>query len=795
MKVFRNFHKNSSLIAINFVGLAIVFACLLLSAGFIKRELSYDRHHAKADRIVRMTLQFGSDPVDGRIYGNDVYDVLQQIPEVERAVKMVNITTATIACRGTNRVVNDFYMVNKDFLQVFDVPLLRGHKNEALQRKGQALISESFARQLFGKCDGEELETSGIHIQGRQLAADTVFVSGIFKDVPETSHFHTDMLLHLPEDGAAHAYTYLLLEHQTDIQALAQKITRLVAERELFPSPPPRVLLTPLGDIHLHSRNLREMSANGNIHYLYLIVSANLLLLVVALFNLWLNASLIFSYNRRYYQLLRLHGAPPSAVFKDEALSALAWGVLSIAAGVLAAFYISSSGYISIRLSAAEAALMCLMFLLLTAAVSLLPALKGASYTLFISTGDALKPTRFSYANVKYMLMAQYGVVMVLVILAFGVGKQMSLMQNTQVGGSEKNLLVMHEQPWEVQANNALLKTELLKHTEIEAVTTSFQLPGEALRDRVSVVREGDTEAKWMPVMVAGDDFLPFFNIQLIAGRGFAPGKHGYQAEEAMLLDWLYHQKQSKHVEEYVINRKALALLGFGAPEEAVGKMLRIEPGALLDYIGSGVIVGVTDDFSYAGLYHETTPLLIMQRSVFQHCIMARLDPRRIVQARNVFEKVWREVNPEYPAGYVFMSDVFGRMYRNERSTQQLVYIFSLLCFAITDLGLIVFVAFIIRRRTREVAIRKVHGASTSEIVGMFNIDFIRYIAPAFVVAVPVAWYIMHRWLERFACRASLDWWIFALAGLTVLLLSAASVSLQSWRAANANPAHGIVKA
>jgi putative ABC transport system permease protein len=149
-------------------------------------------------------------------------------------------------------------------------------------------------------------------------------------------------------------------------------------------------------------------------------------------------------------------------------------------------------------------------------------------------------------------------------------------------------------------------------------------------------------------------------------------------------------------------------------------------------------------------------------------------------------------VNPDYPADYVFMNDVFGRMYRNEINAQQLVYIFSLLCLVIADLGLIIFMAFIIRRRTKEIGIRKVCGATTGEIIRMLNMGYIRYIALAFVIAVPVAWYVMQRWLERFSYRTSLDWWIFALAGLTALLVSVASVSLQSWRGARANPVKAI---
>jgi len=791
MKIVRLFRKHLSLRVVNLVGLSIMFACLLLSVGYIKRELSYDRHYANADRMVRMTLQFDDKPVDGRIYGNALDAVLQQIPEIDRTVKMRNIYTAVLTYQGNHHVVNDFYQVNRDFLQVFDLPLLYGDKDEALQQKGQAIVSESFARQLFGKLDFGEIQMSGISIGGRQIEETNVFISGIFKDIPETSHFHTDIFLHLPDDMEGFMYTYLLLKKPTDINVLARKITQVIGEKELYQPSKTRALLMPLTDIHLHSHNLREMSVNGNIQYIYLIVGANVLLLTVVLFNLWLNASLIFSHNRRYYQIVRICGASSSEVFKDEALTALLLGIFSIIMGILATFCIITNFQFSIFNSQFSFAL-CLLFLLSVVAVSLLPALKDISSTLFLNTNIDLKPIRFSYSNVRWMLTTQYAVVMIVVILAFGINKQMNLVKDTQVGGNERNILVMNEQPEQVKEKYELLKTELLKHTEIEAVTASFQLPGDAIRDGTRVRKEDDMDWQWLPILVAEEDFLPFFHIRTIAGQGFSPQKYDYQTEATMMSDRLNHEKYSEHVEEYVINRKALKVLGFNTPEEAVGEMLRIEHGTL-DYFRRGMIVGVTDDFNYTGLYEETIPLLTMQRRMFSSaCIMVRLAPDRFLQARAVFENVWNEVNSDYPADYVFMNDVFGRMYRNEMNAQRLVYIFSLLCFAVADLGLIIFMAFIIRRRTKEIGIRKVHGASVGDIIRMLNMDFVRYIALAFVIAVPVAYYVMHRWLERFAYRTSLDWWIFALAGFVVLFVSVVSVSLQSWRAANQHPVEAI---
>jgi putative ABC transport system permease protein len=704
---------------------------------------------------------------------------------------MSQISTVVLSCGGEQRVVNKFYQVNRDFLEAFDIPLLQGDKNDVLQREGQAIISESFARKLFGEVNFDEFQMPVISIKGRKYDNDTVLVSGIFKDIPETSHFHTDILLHLPDDKWWWSYTYLLLKKETDINALAQKMTEIIEKEGIFQPLKTRVLLMPLTDIHLHSRNLREMEINGNIHYIYLVIGANLLLLTVVLFNLWLNASLIFSHNRRFYQLTRLHGAPLSAVFKDETLLALILGICSIIAGGAAVFYLLSLGKMHVQLTLIELSILSAAFLLLIIAVSLLPALKNISTTLFLNMSSDMRPARFSYANVRYMFTIQYAIVMITVILAFGINKQMNLVKNTQVGGNERNILVTTEQPYQVTTRYALLKSELLKHTEIEDFTTSFQLPGDAIRDGIHAKKENDADWQILPMMVAGEDFLPFFRIGLIAGRGFSPAKYDSKTEEEIFWNFLNHQKQSEHIEEYIINRKALTMFGFSAPEEAVGEMLQIKHGTI-DYFRGGIIVGVTDDFNYTGLYEESIPMLIMQRHAFQHCIMVRLAPDRIQQARAVFEKVWNEVNPEYPADYKFMSDVFGRMYHNEINAQQLVFIFSLLCLTVADLGLIVFMAFIIRRRTKEIGIRKVHGASVAEIIRMLNMDFVRYVALAFVIAVPVGWYVMHRWLERFAYRTAIEWWVFPLAGASVLVVLVVSVSVQSWRAATKNPVDAI---
>jgi putative ABC transport system permease protein len=466
-------------------------------------------------------------------------------------------------------------------------------------------------------------------------------------------------------------------------------------------------------------------------------------------------------------------------------------GIVSILVGFLGAYCFSALEYFSFFLSIFETLTLALIFLLLIVLVSLFPALSKISLTQFLNTDSDLKPVRFSYSNVRFMLVAQYAVVMIVVILAFGINKQMNMVRSVQVGGNEQNILILSEQPDAVKEKYRILKSELLKHKEIEDVTAAMQLPGDAIRDNISVRKEEDEEWIWLPVMIVGEDFIPFFRIPLIAGTHFSYGKHDYQTEFSFLMERYTQQKSTDHVEEYVINKKALLLLGYSAPEEAVGQMLHLQHNGV-DYFNKGVIAGVTQDFNYTGLYEETHPLIMLQRNLFLHCIMIRLSSDSLLKSRQVFENVWNQLLPDYPVDYISMNDLVHRKYRNEMNAKFLVNLFSLLCLIISDLGLIVFVAYIIRRRTKEIGIRKVHGAGISEILRMLNINYIKYIALAFAVAIPVAWYVMQSWLQQFAYRTALDWWIFALAGLTVLLLSILSVSVQSWRAATTNPVNAI---
>lgn len=787
--LLRRLKKSKSLRIVNLVGLSVIFSSLLLSSSYIRKELSYDRFHEKADRIVRFSLQYDNEPVDVRIWGfTPEHPALNGVSGIEQIVRMNLVNRGEMHYDGKIDILRNFYFASSNFFEAFDFTLLEGDRQSILDTPGKGVVSRSYARRMFGEESpiGRELTLA----EGQNVTEQKIMVSGVFEDFPKNSHFHTDLIVHKPDTMNENlSYVYLVLHPGTTTAELQQTIAANLEQLSQNAQRKASPVLFPLTDIHLHSHFDREHEPNGHIQYIYLIGGANVLLLLVVLLNLWLNAGLIFSFNRRYYQLLRMNGASGWVVLRDEIGLAVLLAVAAMLLGTGLAGVISPGAGWEVFLQEGTLALLYAVFLLLVVAVSVIPVMARMPSTLFRNTQTSLREGGFNLSRVKYMLIGQYGMVMFIMIVSFCITKQIHMIRASQVGGEEQAILVMKEQPGSVMERYDLLKAELTKHPEIRMVTSAMQLPGSAIRDGIRAWKEGEgpEDARSVPILAVGNDFLPFFGIQPIAGRNFEPNPRSSQ-QEWELLSRFWEGHPSNVSEEYVLNQKAVQLLGFNSPEEAIGRRLYLEHGTV-DYINNGTIVGVTENFNYTTTYQDSIPQLLLQRSLFQSCFMVYLSGDETEKAIGTFNRVWNEINPEYPADYTFLQNVYNDIYYNELNAERLVRIFSVLSLVVATLGLIIVMAFVVKRKTKEIGVRKVHGATSSDIIRMLNSRFVIWIGgAAFVLAVPGAYIVMRRWLENFAYKTSLDWWIFALAGASVLLLSIAAVSWQSWRAASLNP-------
>jgi putative ABC transport system permease protein len=352
-----------------------------------------------------------------------------------------------------------------------------------------------------------------------------------------------------------------------------------------------------------------------------------------------------------------------------------------------------------------------------------------------------------------------------------------------------------------------VFKDELLKNPEILSVTGAMEEPGGDILDATPFEMEGISAdmAKTINIFTTDSNFFSALCISPLAGTvelGFTPSFQWEQ--QAMELSMLkqYNSTDRKKIDElekkvgeyrekYILNQSAIDMLGFSSPTDAIGKRFRLS--FHLPYLfPEGEVVGVVPDFHYTNLYRNERPLVIVSRKVFTHCFIIQVNPEQIGKAVSTIERVWRELNPDYPFQYQFITDSYRLVYRNEYSQMKLLAIFTIISIVLSCLGIYAVSAFNMQRKVKEIGIRKVNGAKIWQVMLMLNIDLVKWVAIAFVIATPIAFYAMDKWLQNFAYRTLLSWWVFALAGLLALVVALLTVSWQSWLAARRNPVEAL---
>jgi len=365
------------------------------------------------------------------------------------------------------------------------------------------------------------------------------------------------------------------------------------------------------------------------------------------------------------------------------------------------------------------------------------------------------------------------------------------------------NIIVIPDNPWEAVQRFELLKSELMKNPSITKITAAMEEPGGDIIDAVAFEMDGvdKKEGQFINIFTVDSNFFSFLNIHAIAGTadfGNTPSQK-WEASAVELSTLRTSEKANPqkiaeleknlgvYREKYVLNESALKLLGISNPKDAIGKRFRLN-FFLPDLFPEGDVAGVVPDFHYTNLYSEEKPLAIAPRKMFNYCFIIGIDPTHSEKAITTINSTWQKINPDFPLQYEFLTDSYQKVYAGEYAQTRVLSLFAIVSVILSSLGIFAISAFNLQRRVKEIGIRKVNGARISEVLLLLNKSLLKWIVLAFVISTPVAWYAMHKWLENFAYKINLSWWIFAGAGILVLLIALITVSLQSWRAATRNP-------
>lgn len=800
----RNLRKYKIYTGINVLGLAIGMACCILILLYIRDELSYDTYHVNADRIYRVTREWHNASGETSLHLGHVAPPIspllkQDFPEIEQAVRLLNVSNSVVSFGETRFVEQQFFFADAELFEIFTLPLVQGDPQTALADPRNVVITTEMAQKYFGDAD-----PMGKVLQFRGQAE--LKVAGVMPPMPRNSHFHLDFVGSLEAVfqiygvqeqqswGSNNYATYLLLQKDASAASLAAKFPDFI-DRHLTPvivqytghQPQQQPSLTnflhlqKLTDIHLRSHLDSEIEPNGNIDYVYIFFAVACFILLIACIN-FMNLATARSTNRaREVGMRKVVGASRQQLIRQfiGETVVLAGIALLLALGIVYATLPAFGNFIDkpleLNLLAQPGDLLALI------AIALFVGISAGSYPAFflskfrpivvLKGGKVGKSPRSLFRT--GLVVFQFAISIILIIAMGVVRDQLEYCRSKELGLQKENILVLPASGQLIERYPDV-KNQLLQHPQIVGVAASKRVPSGRLLDSSGSRVLDESRPEPIDFRIANvrvdHDFIDTYGIQMAAGRNFSTAF------------------ASDSTEAFILNETAVQKIGWTSPQEAIDRPF--------EYGGrKGRIIGVVKDFHYESLHQPITPIiLLIQPSSFNQ-ISVRIRAENAGELQGVLDFLqgrWQQYRPEFPFTYTFLDERYEQLYQAEHKLGQIFGVFSALAVFIACLGLFGLASYTAEQRTKEIGIRKVLGATVSNIVLMLSREFAVLVGIAMLFAWPIAYYAMGTWLQTFAYRAELHVLTFLLAALLALLLAFVTVSFQALRAALINPAKSL---
>ncbi len=788
----RNLRKNKIFSFINIFGLAIGLTCFMFIAVFVYNELSYDKYPADAKNIYRVLVSAtgnGDIAVYPRVDVAVGKGMKNAFPEIKASTRL---TGASDFIKYNDKQFKEEHLAFADsnFLQMFSIPLIEGNSATALVQPNSMVIDKAFAKKYFGN---EEAIGKSLAIGTNRVLYK---VTGVIDKVPDNSHFHFDAFLSLSTMHFTHEtwsnvgfFTYLELNKNADPKKLQAKFPQLVAKyvvpetmhdmgvslAEAQKSVNTFVFsLQPITDIHLHSNTKYELEPGGDTQYVYIFSALAIFILLLACVNFTNLATARAVKRAREVGIRKVMGS----IKKQLIFQFLTESVLLTFFAMLCAFVLiflllpyfnqlanKNIGFGFFLHYRSVLAMLSLAFLagilagiypaFFLSSFNTIKVLKGASMQ-----GSQKKPLRSA------LVVFQFFVSIALIIATIIVYQQLHYMQNKKLGYDKEEVLFMPDARL-LGKNQTAFEQQLVQDNRVVAASISRFVPG-ANMDGTEIYpksENGNGTEIHANIYHVDYDYLRTMGIQISEGRNFSKD---FPTDSSGI----------------VINEAMVRELGWSGTNP-IGKSI----------VRSGQhefkVVGVVKDFNYASLKEKVAPLMMMLGGNFGGLIV-KIKTDNVKGLLVDLKKQWNAFNPDGPFSYNFLDDNFAKLYASEERTQKIFSAFAILAIIIASLGLFGLSAFIIEQRTKEIGIRKVLGASVQNVLLLVSKEFLLLVGIAFIISIPVTWWAMHTWLQDFAYRINIEWWVFLIAGAAAILIALLTVSFQALKAAIANPVKSL---
>lgn len=796
----RNLWRNKTFSLINIIGLATGLACFILISLYVLDELSYDRFNKKADRIYRISsdIRFGGAETHYPFTSDMMGQTLKKdYPEVEQYTRIYNSNGSKFVKKGT-LFITEMHVAHADstLFEVFTLPAISGNTKTALNEPNSVVITERTARKYFNTTNalGKIIETNDNQ--------KTLYkVTAVIKDIPSSSHFNFDFIFSMKNVNyqwgqflSHNFHTYLLLKEGTDYKAFAQKCFPQYMNTYVLPEAKQYMqiasmddfkkagnkleyLLTPLIDIHLYSNRPFELSPGGNIQYVYIFFAVAVFILLIACIN-FMNLTTARSANRaKEVGIRKVLGTERKSLMaqflSESTLTALISCLLALGIASLAMPLFNT-------VSGKTMSVLNLFTPIIIPVIILLPFVVGliaGSYPAFFLSSfrpiEVLKgklKTSGSNGGLRSTLVVfQFVTSIILIIGTFVIYRQLHYIQTKNLGYSKDQVLII-DNAYSL-SNQEAFRQDLLKQPGVMSGTLSSFIPTPSSRsdhiysrEKVIDVKTGFDMQEWR----IDYDYLRTMGMEIVKGRNFS---RDFGTDSAAVI----------------INETTAGTLGYSDP---VGQHIyrsSDQPGTVKPY----TIIGVVKNFHFESMKRDIGMLgLFLEKG--GGLVSLKINAANATSIIQYAERKWKAIAPDMPFSFKFMDAEFAEIYSAEQRVGKIALIFSVLAILIACLGLFGLAAFIAEQRTKEIGIRKVLGASVSNVVTMLSKDFVKLVAVSFCIAAPVAWWSMNKWLQDFVYRINIAWWVFAAAGILALVIALFTVSFHAIKAALSNPVKSL---
>ncbi|HVM88066.1 MAG TPA: ABC transporter permease [Puia sp.] len=783
---FRSLWRHRAFSFINILGLAIGMTAFFLIYMYVSFEKSYDSFNTEANRIYRVVTEFttSSDLLRVGVTTPAVaYNLKIDFPEVESFVRFN--TDGYLVRKGNFKIQEKNSMLaDSSLFNVFDFPLVYGDKTTALKEPMSIVLSQSAAKKYFGDANpvGQQVLLTGAAINSK--------ITGVMKDIPENSHLKADMFVSMssyqpiyqfinPDSNwnSNNTYTYILLKPNVDYHVFESKLASFVKSHFGRQTDQSKLVLhlEPLRDIYLYSayRNWNgiETGNSRNVKIFSLIAVFILLIACINFINLTTARSAERAKEVGVRKVIGAERMQLTAQFMGESviisLSAFVVAVL-LSALLMPLFNQLAGKTVSADIFSKPFNILNLFMLAIAIGVvaGIYPSLLLSSF----KPAQVLKG-RFSSGTQglllrKGLVVFQFSISIVLIIGTIVVYRQLNYMRSQDLGFSKEQTMVINTN---YDRNKDAFRQSLSSIPGVVSSAYSSAVPGASIPAAHSEIenKEGKMQVANIDVYFVDFDFMKQYDIHMAAGRSFS------------------REFVTDTANKMIVNESTVRLLGYNSPEQAIGKKFE-------QWGRKGEIIGVVKNFHYKSLQEEIKPLTMRIEPSGFGMLSIKVTNTNLSSTIKEIEKKWDQTIPNRPFEYNFLDESFDQQYRAENRFGNLFLNFAMLAIFISCLGLLGLASYSTIQRTKEIGVRKVLGASVSNIVNLLSVEFIKLVLIAFVVAAPVAWFAMHKWLMDFAYRTNINWGVFVLAGFAATLIAFITISFQAIKAAIANPVKSL---